>query len=362
MNRIVIGNTRSRARIDVGEGLTTKVNLIVGANSREQIEVEQQKIQLAVRLGVHTIIDLSCTRLETPLWQWGRERYPDIAFGKVCPILVSVDLDGEVPPDALWKEIVTSVEAGVDYMTMNLVPRTLEEFYIARERDFATTSRQGGVLLKYMLRHKCENPYYAILDDMLALFRQYNVTIHIGSTFRPTGITEAYDAAHSWELERQMELYQIFDEAGVPAIVEPFSHQPLSDLGPGIKRLREAYGAYVPFQMLGPIVTERNFDCDQYAAASGAAMAAMHNVGKVTTIPPGEHLRFPTLHDTAEGIKATLTSVHAGDLCRIPELIEEDRRITRSRGAAQSCNGNSSEAGCEKCAELCPLLLGNLKC
>ena len=346
----------------MGDGLTTKVNLIVGANSDKDVEFERQKIELAARLGVHTIIDLSIVRLDPPLWKWGQERAPSVAFGKVCPILVAADLNGDVPPRALWKEILTSVEAGVDYMTLNLVPRTLEEFQVARERSFATTSRQGGVLLRYMLKHRCENPYYPIMDDMLALFREHNVTIHIGSTFRPTGIDEAYDAAHSWELDRQMELFRIFDEAGVQAIVEPFSHQPLSDLGPGIEKLRRAYGEYVPFQMLGPIVTEKNFDCDQYAAACGAAMAAMHNVGKVTTIPPGEHLRFPTLRDTVEGIKATLTSVHAGDLCRIPELMEEDRLITRARGRAQSCNGESSEPGCNKCGELCPLLIGNLAC
>lgn len=181
--------------------------------------------------------------------------------------------------------------------------------------------------------------------------------MHIGSTFRPTSIVEAYDKAHKWELKKQMEMFKMVDRAGVQAIVEPITHQPLKDIGPGIEKLRKKYGEYVPFQMLGPITTEVNFNCDQYAAAAGAAMGAMYNVGKITTIPPREHVGFPSLQDTLEGIKASLTSVHAGDLCRLPHLVEQDRKIAQKRGEVRSCNPNSIKKGCNKCMQLCPLLI-----
>jgi thiamine biosynthesis protein ThiC len=83
----------------------------------------------------------------------------------------------------------------------------------------------------------------------------------------------------------------------------------------------------------------------------------MHNVGKITTIPPREHKGFPTLRDTIEGIKATVTSVHAGDMCRLPELMEADRQIADRRKAANSCNPDSKVSGCDKCSKLCPLLI-----
>jgi phosphomethylpyrimidine synthase len=154
-----------------------------------------------------------------------------------------------------------------------------------------------------------------------------------------------------------MEMFRKADEFGIQTIVEPMSHQPLGEIGPGIQKLREDFGEYVPFQMLGPITTEVNLDCDQYAAASGAAIAAMYNVGKITTIPPREHVGFPSLEDTIEGIKATLTSVHAGDLCRLPYLMKQDEEIIRKRGELKSCNPNSKEKGCGKCLDLCPLLV-----
>jgi len=357
MERICIGNKLSKAKIEVGKDLETKVNLIVGANSDKQVEIEKEKIEAAAKLGVHTIIDLSKVKLNYPLWIYGRENFSEIAFGKVAPILVAVYNNGDVSPKKLWEEIKWSVEAGVDYMTLNLIPIKLKDLKIVRDRAFPTTSRQGGVLLSYMIKNNKDNPYEPILGDILALFKEYKVTMHIGSTFRPSGITEAYDEAHKWELKQQMDMFKKVDECGVQAIVEPMSHQPFKDIGPGIQKLREDYGGYVPFQMLGPIVTEVNFNCDQYASASGATIAAMYNVGKITTIPPREHVGFPSLQDTIEGIKATLTSVHAGDMCRLPYLMEQDKKIIKERGKRKSCNPKSNKAGCNKCLELCPLLV-----
>ncbi len=359
MKRIIIGNTLSKASIEVGQGLETKINLIVGANKEQQLDQEKKKIDIAAKLGVHTIIDLSTRRFDQPLWIYGREKYPYIAFGKVAPILVAIENNGNTTPKKLFEEIEWSVLAGVDYMTLNLIPQKLSDLEFAKDRAFPTTSRQGGILLNYMIRNNTDNPHNPILEDILHLFRSYNVTMHIGSTFRPSGITEAYDKAHLWELQQQMDMFRRIDEYGVQAIVEPMSHQPLRDIGSGIDKLREDYGDYVPFQILGPIVTEVNYNSDQYASISGAAMAAMHNVGKITTIPPREHVGFPTLKDTIEGVKATLTAVHSGDLCRLPYLIEQDREITKERGLRKSCNSNSNRAGCNKCLDLCPLIVQN---
>lgn len=361
MEKITISNKLSKCCIEVGKKLTTKINLIVGVNKIAQVKLELQKICAAAKLGIHTVIDLSTVRIYPTLWQWGREKFPKLAFGKVAPILVAVDNDGEVSPKELWKEIEWSVMAGVDYMTLNLIPMKLKDFEVVANRACPTTSRQGSVLLKHMIRHQTDNPYKPILNNILALCREYHVTLHIGSTFRPSAITEAFDRAHKWELKRQMEIFQLINEANVQAIVEPISHQPLKDIGPCIKRLRKNFGEYVPLQMLGPIVTEVNFNCDHYAAAPGAAEAAKHNVGKVTTIPPREHVGFPTFQDTIDGIKATLSSVHAGDLCRLPKLMQQDQQILEERGKRLSCNPNSKQGGCNKCQEFCPLLVGHPK-
>ena len=79
MKRIIIGNRLSKARVKVGQGLETKINLIIGANNNDQVELEKKKIEEAAKFSVHTIIDLSIARIDPPLWAYGREHYPEIA-------------------------------------------------------------------------------------------------------------------------------------------------------------------------------------------------------------------------------------------------------------------------------------------
>jgi len=59
MNKITIGNKLGKTQIDIGEGLPTKINLIIGTNSKspEVIEKEIKKIDLGAKLGVDTITD-----------------------------------------------------------------------------------------------------------------------------------------------------------------------------------------------------------------------------------------------------------------------------------------------------------------
>lgn len=357
MQQITIGQKLSNAKIKVGMGLETKINLIIGANEEDQLEKERIKIREAASLGIHTIIDLSTKRFKVPLWQYGKENFPQIAFGRVAPILVSRENSEDVSPKNLLKEYERSAKEGIDYMTLNLIPIQLQDIQKSGIRNTPTTSRQGGIMIKYMMKNKSDNPHNEILNDILDIFKEYYMTIHIGSTYRPKGITESYDSAHTFEISEQMKLFRYIDEYGVQTIVEPMSHQPLHQIGPGIQRLRKEYGEYVPFQMLGPITTEDNYDLDHIAAAPGAAIAAMNNVGKITTIPPNEHKSFPTIEDTIMGIKTTLTAVHAGDLTRLEYLKKIDYEITKKRDYSKTCDKDSNDTGCNKCKDLCPLLI-----
>lgn len=68
MERITIGNKLSACHVEVGKRRTTKVNLIIGANNQEQVEIERQKIEAGAGLGVSTMIDLSTVRTSPSLW------------------------------------------------------------------------------------------------------------------------------------------------------------------------------------------------------------------------------------------------------------------------------------------------------
>jgi len=297
-------------------------------------------------------------RLQHPFWKYVKEKYPHIGVGMNPPYLPLVENRGIISPDVLFREIVNFVKGGGDFMTMNFVPQTLAELkkYI-KTRKIPITSRQGGLLADYMERYHVDNPYHTILSNLLPILREYNVTVNIGSTFRPAGIAEAYDEAHRWEIRRQMKMHKLFDEAGVQSIVEIMSHQPLHQIGSGILKIRKEYGGYVPFQFLGPIVTDIGGEYDYITSAIGAAEASRYNVGKVTVIPAREHAGFPTLTDIKKGIIAAKIAVHAGDLTRISSLIQEDKLILNLRAENKSCDPFSKSKGCDKCGPYCPLII-----
>jgi phosphomethylpyrimidine synthase len=362
MEQIVIGNKlNKKTQIKLGRGLPTRINLIVGTNSKEEkfVKEEMKKIDLGARFGVDTITDLSMVRLKKPLWMYVKEKYPQIAVGLNPPYLLFAEDHQKIIPIKLLKEIEWFVKNGVDFFTINFFPETLDELKkYMKTRLVPITSRQGGMIAKYMLTYKVNNPYSEILNELIPLFKKYNITINIGSTFRPAGITEAYDHAHKWEIEKQMEMYKKLDEMGIQSLVEIMSHQPLHQIGSGILNIRKKCGGYVPFQFLGPIVTDiASGEYDYVASAIGAAEAARYNVGKVTVIPANEHVRFPTLNDVKKGIIATKIAVHAGDLTRISGLIEIDKIILEMRAKKRSCNPFSKNKGCNKCGPYCPLIL-----
>lgn len=361
MEKIIIGNKIGSARIAVGKGLTTKINFIVGTNSKNKISVknEKRKIDLAAEFCIDTITDLSTVRLDIPLWKYVKEKYPWISVGINPPYLPYIENKHKITPKKLFHEIENFIKNGGDFMTMNFIPRTLYDLESRiNKRGIPITSRQGGMLAEYMIKNRKDNPYYEILDELLLLLKKYEITVNIGSTFRPAGIIDANDMLHNWETKKQMEIYDLFEKHNIKSLVEIMSHQLLSQIGKGILTIRKKYGEYVPFQFLGPIVTDiASGQYDYIASTIGAAEASRYNVGKVTVIPAREHTGFPTIRDIKLGIIATKIAVHAGDISRIPNLKKEDAKILKLRTINKSCNPFLKIKGCNKCGTYCPLIL-----
>lgn len=364
MERIMLGNVTGSTRIPIGIGLPTRIIVIVGITKnqvKEQRVKETRKVDIAAKLGADTITDLSMVRLNRPIWQYVKERYPKMGAGINPVYLPYVEGRTRIDPTALLAEIVSFAEKGGDQMTINFFPQTRSELETyASGRRIPITSRQGGLLAVCMRKHTTNNPFWMILKELLDVCRRFRVTVNLGATFRPAGIAEANDLAHRWELGKLLEMHRIFDEAGVQSVVEGISHHPYGDIGALLQRLRQEYGRYVTFQALGPVVTDiENAQEDHVTAAIGAAEAARHNVGKITTIPPREHTGYPDLRDTERGIIATVLAVHAGDMARIPGLITQDEAVLEHRARFHTCDQLKTKQGCEKCAQFCPLVIAN---
>jgi phosphomethylpyrimidine synthase len=364
MEELVLGNVLGNTRIPFGKNLPTLINFIVGTNSRDKkaIDLEIGKIDAAAELGVHTITDLSTVRLDKPLWAYTKEKYPHIGVGFNPPYLVYKENKTKIPPAKLFSEIENFILAGGDQMTVNFFPYNIDDLKkVCHNRLIPITGRQGGILANYIRKHSQINPYHEIFDEFVCILKKFGIVVHLGATFRPAGIVDANDYAHNQEIEYQFNLFTKLSHLGVKAVLETMSHQPLETIKSGIENLRNRYGGYIPFQQLGPIVTDMTEENDHIAAAIGIAEGARYNVGKVTVVPPREHTGFPTIEDSIMGIKSAKIAVHAGDSTRLPELRIKDEKILKLRSNSLSCNPGSSRRGCEKCGHYCPLIIAQKK-
>jgi phosphomethylpyrimidine synthase len=360
MKTLSIGNSLGKTNLLFGQDLPTLINFIVGVSKNDQsaLDLERAKIGIAVEMGVHTITDLSIFRPNLPLWMYVKEKYPHVGVGINPPYFSYIENRGKISPKKVFGEIKNFILNGGDQMTMNFFPRNVEELNrLSALRMIPITSRQGGMLAAYMRKYSADNPYYEIFDDIVTIVKEYGVFINIGASFRPAGICEANDFVHNWEIEQQFNLYQKLSNLGVKSALEIMSHQPLETIGSGIQAIRERHGSYVPFQLLGPMVTDFVGAEDHIAAAIGIAEASRYNVGKITMVPPREHVGFPSLDDSRIGIRSALIAVHAGDSTRIPGLRDIDRKILEARANHLSCNPESVRQGCEKCGNYCPLII-----
>ncbi|MCU0680413.1 MAG: phosphomethylpyrimidine synthase ThiC [Planctomycetes bacterium] len=364
MEKLILGNTTGKTNIPFGKNLPTLINFIVGTNSKNKkdIDLEIKKIDIAAELGVHTITDLSTIRLDIPLWAYVKEKYPHIGVGFNPPYLVYAENKNKIPPEKLFNEIKNFILNGGDQMTVNFFPYNIDDLHkIYYNRLIPITGRQGGMLATYIRKYNQINPYHEIFEDFVEILKTFGIIIHLGASFRPAGICEANDCAHNDEIEYQFNIFKKLNNLGIKTVIETMSHQPLETIRSGIENLRQRHNEYIPFQQLGPIVTDIAEENDHIAAVIGIAEAARYNVGKITVVPPREHIGFPTIEDSIMGIKSAKIAVHAGDSTRIHELRMKDEEILKLRLKSLSCNPSSNKKGCEKCGPYCPLILTQKK-
>ena len=120
-----------------------------------------------------------------------------------CPIYQA--LSGRKRVEELTDELLLEViehqaRQGVDYMTIHAGVR-LEHLPSCQHRVTGIVSRGGGLLARWMVHHKRENPLYEHFDEILEICRAHDVTISLGDGLRPGSIADASDAAQFAELD-----------------------------------------------------------------------------------------------------------------------------------------------------------------
>jgi len=340
---VIPANIYHREREDftpraIGKGLKTKVNANIGTSGDiEKIELELEKLKVAVKYGADAVMDLSTGKhidetrkaiIENspvmvgtvPIYQAAKEAAEKYGF------------IGKMTVDDIFNVIEKHCRDGVDFITVHCgVTLSALERLQKEGRLMNIVSRGGALMAEWMVYNEKENPLYEHYDRLLEIAKKYDVTLSLGDGMRPGCIADATDRCQIEELITLGELVDRAREADVQAMVEGPGHVPLDQIEANIllqKRL--CHGA--PFYVLGPLVTDIAPGYDHIVSAIGGAIAAKAGADFLCYVTPAEHLALPDVEDVKQGVIAARIAGHAADIVKgVPGALEWDVEMAKAR-------------------------------
>jgi len=230
---IIPANVHHRALDPMGIGLEArvKINANIGSSpTTSSLDEEVAKLGLAERWGADTVMDLSTGRRidET------RRAILEVASVPIGTVPIYEAMERVKQPEDLSADLLLDVierqaRQGVDYMTIH-AGVLLEHLVLCQHRVTGIVSRGGGLLARWMIHHRRENPLFECFDDILEICRAHDVSLSLGDGLRPGSIADASDAAQFAELDTLGELTKKAWDKDVQIMIEGPGHVPLDQL------------------------------------------------------------------------------------------------------------------------------------
>ncbi len=318
----------------IGIASLCKVNANLGASpNSSDLNEELEKLRMAVKYGADTVMDLSTgggdlDKIRTAIIN---ESVVPIGTVPIYQALESVhgNFDNFTEDDFLHI-IEKHAQQGVDYMTIH-AGLLIEHLPLTRSRITGIVSRGGGIIAKWMLHHKRQNPLYTRYSDIMDIFKKYDVTFSLGDSLRPGCTHDASDAAQLAELKTLGQLTRRAWTDDLQVMVEGPGHVPMDQIEFNVRKQMEECSE-APFYVLGPLVTDIAPGYDHITSAIGAAMAGWYGTAMLCYVTPKEHLGLPNAEDVRNGLIAYKIAAHAADIARHrPGARDRDDELSRAR-------------------------------
>jgi phosphomethylpyrimidine synthase len=324
----------------IGAGLSTKVNANIGTSKDcQDIEVELEKLKVALEVGAHTMMDLSTGGDLAAIRRRILSECP-VPLGTVPLYQAIADTSAsgrdmfDLTTDDIFNVIEQQAKEGVDFMTVHCgITRAGVAKMKGHKRIIGVVSRGGSFTVAWMNKHDSENPLFEHYDRLLDICREYEVVLSLGDGFRPGAGADATDRGQIHELMELGELTLRAWAAGVQVMVEGPGHVPMDQVETNIQlQKRLCHGA--PFYVLGPLVTDVAPGYDHITSAIGGAMAARAGADILCYVTPAEHLGLPNVEDVRQGVIASRIAGHAADVANdVPGARQWDRDMSTARAA-----------------------------
>ncbi|OGR30333.1 MAG: phosphomethylpyrimidine synthase [Desulfuromonadaceae bacterium GWB2_53_15] len=325
--------------LPVGAGLRTKINANIGSSSDDtDMQKELEKARVAVKYGADAIMDLSTGG---PVDEIRRAIIAETTACIGSVPLYQAALDAvrvkkkaivDMTVDDIFAGIIKHAEDGVDFITVHCgVTLSTVERMKNEGRLMDVVSRGGAFTIEWMRYNNQENPLFEHFDKLLAITKEYDMTLSLGDGFRPGCLADATDRAQIHELIILGELTQRAQDAGVQVMIEGPGHVPLNQIQTNIQlQKRLCHGA--PFYVLGPLVTDIAPGYDHITCAIGGAIAAAAGADFLCYVTPSEHLRLPDAQDVRDGVIASRIAAHAADIAKgVKGAMAKDIQMAKCR-------------------------------
>ena len=357
----------SEAPLLLGKHALLKVNTNIGISDEANLNSELQKLEVIAKLkySPDSMMDHTIVHLKKPLW-----RYIIEYLGKpvgTLPHYTSYRLEDGIDKNRFLETIDEMGAGGVSFMTLHPTA-SLRLLEIAnKSRTIATTARGGALVLKDAQKNpRNENIIVDYFDEIINLFLKYNMTMSIGTTFRPMCIGEALDPAQCEEITEQGKYIAYAKSKGVNVIMEGVGHISLRNISQYCSLIKPFN---TPLMPLGPMLTDATIGFDHVTSAIGATVISLYgNIASINSVTREEHTGgVPNTDSIIEGIKSARVAAHCVNLYRFEEYGELDRIISEKRSLSRTCVisggifdedslGGTAE-GCTRCSFECPLSL-----
>src|ERR1700746_2660293 len=191
----------------IGVASSCKINANIGNSAvTSKIGDELNKLHTAVHYGADTVMDLS-TGGDIHEIREAILRHSPVPIGTV-PIYEAIsrikrveDLSASV----MLEVIEEQAAQGVDYMTVN-AGVLIQYLPMISKRITGIVSRGGAILAQWMAYNHKQNFLYERFDDIVKIFKKYDVSFSLGDGLRPGCVADASDEAQFAELKTLGEL------------------------------------------------------------------------------------------------------------------------------------------------------------
>ncbi len=320
----------------IGIASKCKVNANIGASpNASDVNEELKKLQLAVKYGADTVMDLSTGGVNLDEVRTAIIKASPVPIGTVPVYQALESVHGSI--EKLTEEdflhiIEKHCQQGVDYQTIH-AGLLIEHLPKVKGRITGIVSRGGGILAQWMLYHYKQNPLFTRFDDICEIFKRYDCSFSLGDSLRPGCLHDASDEAQLAELKTLGELTKRAWSHDVQVMVEGPGHVPIDQIEFNVRKQMEDCSE-APFYVLGPLVTDIAPGYDHITSAIGAAMAGWYGTAMLCYVTPKEHLGLPNPDDVREGLIAYKIAAHAADVARHrPGARNRDDELSKARYA-----------------------------